>query len=202
MTETIAKTTRESSVRWALAATFFAGAACVLAAVLILKSSPSVPSWAMSAPEVLRAAGVDSNDQFAIGTALIDDDVEGLFMLDKLTGDLSCFVVYPRTGKLGGVYKSNVLGPLGVAKDKRPALLMTTGVINFAGGVGAGGIKPSKCIVYVTDANTGNTGAFYLNWNATLAAKPAPQSGTLTLLDFWKGKTVVLPPGVGGASKP
>src|SRR5688572_8028363 len=73
------------------------------AGVLIGKQSV-VPDAALAELR-LKAAASHGGETFAMATGLIDDGVEGLFCLDYLTGDLSCFVVNPRTGAPGGVFK-------------------------------------------------------------------------------------------------
>src|SRR5262245_53709809 len=85
----------------------------------------------------LKAMAAQSNDNFAIATGVIDDEVEGLFTLDFLTGDLQCYVVNPRTGALGGWFKTNVakdLPPEG--GNPKPNYLLVTGTIQVQGSSG------------------------------------------------------------------
>jgi hypothetical protein len=68
----------------------------------------------------LKAAASHGADTFAIATGYVDEDVEGLYTLDFLTGDLQCFVVNPRTGATGGWFKANVANVLSVERGKKP----------------------------------------------------------------------------------
>ena len=106
--------------------------------------------------------------------------MEGLFILDFVTGELACAVLNSRTTKLGGVFKTNIIKDLGIEEAKKPAYLMTTGAATFVGRTGNS--QPARCIVYVCDQNTGNFGAYSLAWNRTAAQKGVMQSGMLILL--------------------
>ena len=61
----------------------------------------------------LQAATATVGGSFAIATGMIDSDVEGLFVLDFVTGDLQCAVLNFRTGKFNAVFRANVLQDLG-----------------------------------------------------------------------------------------
>src|SRR5262245_29480948 len=105
----------------------------------------------------LKAMAAQSNDNFAIATGVIDDEVEGLFTLDFLTGDLQCYVVNPRTGALGGWFKTNVAKDLPPEGTKKPAYLLVTGTIQVQGT--SGNARPAGSLCYVVDGNTGNAAA-------------------------------------------
>ena len=59
----------------------------------------------------LRASASHGSETFAMATGDISDGVEGLFCLDFLTGDLSCFVINPRSGAPGGLFRTYVVEP-------------------------------------------------------------------------------------------
>jgi expansin (peptidoglycan-binding protein) len=101
----------------------------------------------------LHAVGGYGTENFAMATGNIDGNFEGLFTLDYLTGDLQCWVINPRTGTWGGLYKTNVAIDLEVEKGKKPSFVLVTGAANFPGT--AAMKRPAQCIVYVADANTG-----------------------------------------------
>ncbi len=132
----------------------------------------------------LKAAASHGSDTFAIATGPIDDEVEGLYTLDFLTGDLSCFVINSRTASFGGGFKSNVSGILGSEKGKKPNYLMVTGQINTVGGYNGG--RPAACLCYVVDANTGAAAAFTFPWTKAMATSGQPQGGQLTAIGPWK----------------
>jgi len=131
-------------------------------------------------PGVLNATATDSTSTMAIATGPIDGEVEGLFVLDFLTGELQCSVLNPRTGTLGGLYKHNVVLDLGVEQGKQPKYLMVTGAANFR--VSGGNVRPAASIVYVADANTGRYAAYMLPWDRQAQSYNFAQMNPMILL--------------------
>ena len=117
----------------------------------------------------------------AVATGPVDEDVEGFFVLDFLTGDLQCQVINSRVGKFGALFRANVRADLGVGQSKKPKFLMVTGLASFNRGAGA--IRPGLSAIYVIDANTGKFAAYGVPWSRQLANTVRPQAGALRLLD-------------------
>ncbi len=139
---------------------------------------------------VLQAATATNDDSFAVATGRIDEDVEGFFTLDFLTGELQCVVMNYRIAKLNAVFKTNVLKDLGVDQEKAPKYLMATAEVDFPrGGTIA---RPAQSVVYVLDTVTGNFAAYGLPWRRELAAAGRPQLGVLQLLDVGRARTAAL----------
>lgn len=136
---------------------------------------------------VLHATSSHSGETFAMATGRIDEEVEGLFRLDYLTGDLQCWVYYPNALRFGGAFKHNVIPELGSRQGKRPNYVMVTGEVGFPRGAGA-----ADCIIYVTDANTGNVAAYTIPWNRTAARTGTPQAGEFQVLGTVNGHAVPL----------
>ncbi|MFM9057662.1 MAG: hypothetical protein ACKOSQ_00795 [Planctomycetaceae bacterium] len=132
-------------------------------------------------PRVLAATAV-ADDSFAACTAAIDDGIEGLFLLDFETGDLTGGVLNRTTSKFSTGYRCNVLKDLGfkAGKAKGPKFLLTTGLADFAGNAGT---AMARSVLYVTDASTGVTVAYAIPWNAQQANAAAPTSAQLVPLD-------------------
>ena len=144
----------------------------------------------LTMPEtVLHATGSHGGKTFAMATGPIDADMEGVFMLDYLTGELQCQVIYPNRGQFGGLFKYNVIADLGVQAGKNPDYVMVTGAANFQRGAAA--TTPAGCAVYVADANTGNFAAYTIMFNRTLYRAGAPQQGTFTLLGAGKARDLI-----------
>jgi hypothetical protein len=147
------------------------------AGVLIGKQS-AVPDTALSELR-LKAAASHGGETFAMATGLIDDGVEGLFCLDYLTGDLSCFVVNPRTGAPGGVFKTNVGADMGSGeKGKKPSYVMVTGIFQARGG-NYGNTQIASSLVYVADANTGTVAIYGMPWSKQATVGGITQGGKL-----------------------
>jgi hypothetical protein len=139
---------------------------------------------------VLRASSAHSGETFAMATGRIDEEVEGLFTLDYLTGDLQCWVYYPNMMRFGGAFKHNVIAELGVLQGKKPNYAMVIGEASFPRGTGIS--SPASSIVYVADANTGNVAAYTILWNRTAARSGANQVGGFHVLGTGKGRTFEL----------
>src|SRR5690554_4145990 len=74
--------------------------------------------WIQEKP--LRASTAAVGESFAMATGAIDQDVEGLYLLDFLTGDLQCVVLNFRTARFNAVFRTNVLNDLGIDPSKKP----------------------------------------------------------------------------------
>jgi len=113
---------------------------------------------------LLHASATHGSEEFAVATGPISDDSEGIFFLDYLTGELNCYVLYPRFNKFGAHFNTNVVEALGVKRQKSPKYVMVTGVAGFRGGSSLGK-QPGNCVVYIADANTGTFACYGIPWN-------------------------------------
>nr|MCU0719016.1 hypothetical protein [Pirellula sp.] len=77
-------------------------------------------------PEYLKASATHGATNLAVCTGRVDEDAEGFFVLDYLTGELKAWVYYPRAGTFGGYFITNVQPVLGV-NNKNPEYLLVTG---------------------------------------------------------------------------
>lgn len=136
---------------------------------------------------VLNAMGSTQGSMLSLATGPVDD-VEGIFVLDHLTGELQCWVIGGRTGKFNSLFKYNVSADLGVEQGKKPDYTMVTGSANFRGGGASNNLASVIC--YVGDGNSGNVAAYAVPWNRALAAQSSPQSGSLIQLDIGKARLV------------
>ncbi len=125
----------------------------------------------------LHALATHGGDTMAIATGPIDEGVEGLFILDYITGELTCQVLNPRFGTLAGLYKRNVSQDLGVEQGKQPKYLIVTGRLEVRQNIS--NVKPANSIVYVADANTGRYVAYLLPWNKAAFQQNVAQANEL-----------------------
>jgi hypothetical protein len=131
---------------------------------------------------LLHASTAQGSESFALATGPVDTNMEGLFTLDFLTGELRCWMINQRTGKLGGVFHYNVTNDLQAAGSigKNPKYLLVTGRSVF---VSSGGVRRlGDTIAYVSDANTGVVCAYGVPWDRTRATAGASQEGVLVPL--------------------
>jgi len=128
----------------------------------------------------LEAGTSSVGKNISMATGQIDGDVEGVFVLDHLTGQLTCFVVNPRglgSGVLLGQFQANVAADLGLVQGKEPDYVMTVGAVNPLRGTGAS--RPASSVVYVADGNSGNVVGYSLQWNQSVARQNTAQRGVL-----------------------
>jgi hypothetical protein len=141
-------------------------------------------------PKVFAVTSL-ADESFAICTAPIDGNVEGFFMLDFETGDLSGGVLNATTSKFAVAYKYNVLKDLGfkAGQAKNPKFLLISGL----GDMGRGrGMPLAGSVLYVTDSSTGTTAAYGIPWSGQAGG---PAMSEFVLLD------VARPRGGGGKAK-
>jgi hypothetical protein len=141
--------------------------------------------WTLGSAKTLpKAQAITSlaDESFAVCTVPLGMGVEGFFMLDFETGDLSGGVINPATGKFSGAYKHNVLPDLGfkAGQAKNPRFLLVAGAAELQTG-GAASFAPS--VLYVTDSSTGTTVAYGIPFNPQQAAA-APFVAKLEMLDI------------------
>jgi hypothetical protein len=142
-------------------------------------------------PEIiLNASASHSGKSFAMATGWIDNEIEGLFTLDYLTGDLKCWVMNPRNPAQGwtGGFQHNVIADLGVQQGKEPSYVMVTGQANFLRG--GAQTTPASSVLYVADANTGNFAAYTIYWNQTMGRTGALQTGPFQVIAKGKARTL------------
>ncbi len=111
-------------------------------------------------PVPVHALGSLTQDSFAVCTAPLDVGVEGFFILDFETGDLSGGSINGNTQKFSpNVYRYNVLKDLGFkpGKVKNPKFLLVAGAVTMTGNAAT---QLAQSALYVTDVATGVTAAY------------------------------------------
>lgn len=139
----------------------------------------------------LHAMASHGSETLAIATGPIDEEAEGVFTLDYLTGDLQCFVMNPRVGKFTGWFKTNVVKDLPVEKGKKPAYVLVTGAWSPIRGGGAS--RPAQCVVYVADANTGMLCGYSFPWIRGTSSTIGTQAAPMSTLDGARARTLDVP---------
>lgn len=127
---------------------------------------------------VLHASTASAGNQFAMATGLIEEDSEGIFVLDYESGLLKCAVLNHRTGKFAALFEADVTRELGPAKNAK--YQMVTGTVNFNRMAAAG---PGMSVVYVLNSGNGEMAAYGIPWQRELSASGRPQVGVLKAID-------------------
>ncbi len=125
----------------------------------------------------LHTTATDRADTYAIATGFLDQEVEAIYFLDFLTGDLTAAVLGRRPGTFGAVYRYNVLQDLQIDPTKNPKFLMVTGLCDLPRG--GGRVEASRAAVYVAEITTGKVAAYVVPWNRSAFNSGQPLAGAL-----------------------
>jgi len=140
----------------------------------------------------LHAVATDRYENFAIATGPVDVDVEAVYFLDFLTGDLRAAVLGNQTGKFSSFFNYNVLNDLGVDPSKNPRFLMVTGVTDLRRGMAR--MRPSRAVVYVAEITTGKVAAYAIPWNQQAHAAGQVFKAPLIPLDVTRFRATAVRP--------
>ena len=132
------------SLRTLLIVFVVVGVGCSIAVMLpAFRRSPS--------PEtILRGTTVHVDKSIIMATGPADDGVDGLFVLDSLTGELSCFVLDKASSRLVPCATTNILKVFERKRKIRSDFGMVVAVVE------------GKSFVYVFDGNTGHDALYAL----------------------------------------
>ena len=132
-------------------------------------------------PVSFRPDATSMGKSISVATGWIDDEVEGLYVLDHLTGNLQCWVMNSRSGEVGGVFRGNVNLALGLEGKADPDYVIATGRFDFKN-FRQGNLKYANCICYVGESSTGKILAYSFTFDPTTGALGQPQMGDLILI--------------------
>lgn len=167
-----------------------AGGVCTLTVIVALASGLGVyvgnrfsqdRMIANMPPIQLNAATGSRTKSMSMATGLVDGNVEGLWVLDHVTGNLQCWVLSPRTGQVSGIYRANVAEELAGGKIGESDYMMATGNFFFTGGK-VGNINPGQSICYVGDASSGNVVGYGLVYDKQAINRGIVQGGALSVI--------------------
>ena len=160
------------------------------AIALIFLGIGAMIGWCLTtrhAPPTAFAITAQSDETFAICTAPIDaaNGIEGIFILDFLTGDLTGGVLNAATGTFLTSYKWNVLNDLGfqAGQAKNPKFLLVAGQAELRPNPRLGRRQMAPSVVYVTDCTTGTTAAYGIPWSPQQGNASKPVASELVPLD-------------------
>jgi hypothetical protein len=143
-------------------------------------------------PQVpLHAVATHGQDNFAICTGPMDGDVEAIFVLDFLTGDLKAAALNVQTRRFNTFFEYNVANdffPNG--NSKNPHYRMVTGITNIRQVVAAGQL--GNAVIYVAEVASGQMVAYGVPWVPNRASSPIPFKGPLVPLDRWTYRTTAI----------
>jgi hypothetical protein len=138
-----------------------------------------------------HGVATDRYENFAIATGPLDNEVEAVYFLDFLTGDLKAAVLNINTGTFTAFYSYNILQDLGIDPAKNPRYLMVTGVADLRR-VGGSNVRPGASVVYIAELTTGKIAAYAVPWSPDLHKRGAPFQGALMPLDVTQFRTTAV----------
>ena len=133
-------------------------------------------------PIELHADSAARGKALSFATGMVDDGVEGLFVLDHLTGNLQCWILNKISGDIGGIYATNIGKDMQIEKVADGDFVMTTGRVKFNPMNRRGNVRPGQCICYVGDGNTGKVIGYGLEFNPQAIAQGAAQQDELLVI--------------------
>jgi hypothetical protein len=145
-------------------------------------------NWLPHSPA--HAVATDRLGDFAIATGPLDSDLEAIYFLDCLTGDLRAAVLNPYTWKFYSQFQTNVIEDLGVDESKNPRYLLVTG--NAILKRNAGPITPGASAVYVAELTSGKIAAYAVPWSQPLNNSGVPIFSKLWRIDTMKFRVAPL----------
>jgi len=149
--------------------------------------------------EILRANATHGGPNLAVATGRISEETDGIFFLDYITGNLQCWVYYPRLQRFGAKFSTNITQQLPATKNAE--YLLVTG--DTQGNVAtASNARPAGCLVYVVDVKSGLFAAYTMPWTRAAESSGQFQEGPLIAVDGGQyraplpGNKVAKPPAI------
>ena len=140
-------------------------------------------------PQVpVHAVATHGHDSFAIATGPVEPDIEGLFFLDFLTGDLKGAVLNVQTRQFTAFYAHNVAADFGQAV-KNPRYLLVTGIADLRRG---SNVPLGQTVIYVAELTSGTVAAYGVPWVPGRQASPAMSKLEFVRLDRVKFRTAAI----------
>ena len=136
----------------------------------------------------VHASATHGAENFAIATGPISVDVEVVYILDYLTGELKAAALNLQTGKFMSFFEHNITKDFPVG-GKNPRYLMVTGMADMRKG-GQGQLGSS--IVYVAEFTSGQIMAYGLPWTGARAQALEPFKGEFIPLDGIKFRAAAI----------
>lgn len=130
----------------------------------------------------------DRDAQFAmltvpVGTSAagINDPMDGVFILDFLTGQLRGAVINRQTGKFTNFYTANLAKDFDVDPKAQPHYAMVSGYSQLASRQGA---TFASGMIYAAELSSGKLIAYAFPWKE--APRPAPQLVSMIPVDYFQ----------------
>jgi hypothetical protein len=135
----------------------------------------------------LHAMATHGQDTFAICTSPMDEDMEAVFILDDVTGDLKGAALNIQTRRFTTFFEYNVMRDLPTPNIKNPHYRIVSGNANMRQNVAAGPVAHS--VIYVAEVTSGQMVAYTVPWVNARASAVVPLRAAVIPLDRWQFRT-------------
>jgi hypothetical protein len=105
----------------------------------------------------VHATATHGQDNYAMATGKLEEDVELVVFLDALTADLKAAAINVRNYKFQAFYSRNIKNDFKGLPDKNPRFLMVTGHSAYQTHAGA---RYGQSTIYITELNSGQCNAY------------------------------------------
>jgi hypothetical protein len=122
--------------------------------------------------EQAYAVATDRDAQFALCTLQVSiiDPIEGVFVLDFLTGSLKGAVINRTTGMFTAYYFRNLAADFGIDPKLEPHYAMVGGQAQLP--AAGGGLTPASSLIYIGELTSGKVIAYAFPWRESPAPNP------------------------------
>jgi hypothetical protein len=168
---------QERSIMWNARLTWLAAgiAAGLVVGLNVAGIWPQVP---------IHAVATHGQENFAICTAPLDLDVEGVFVLDDVTGELKGAALNLQLRRINTFFDYNITADLPPGNTKNPQYRIVSGMANIRQNLAAGNLAHS--VLYVADVTSGQLVVYGIPWIQGRASGTVPIKTTLIPLDRWQ----------------
>ncbi|MEX2288209.1 MAG: hypothetical protein WD648_14030 [Planctomycetaceae bacterium] len=131
--------------------------------------------------EPALAATTDRSDKFALATSPVTGVLEGVFILDFLTGRLQGHVLSNKVGKFSHAYYRNVAADFELETRAKPVYAVVAGHTPLTS-TGPGSM--AQGVIYVAELTTGSVNAYGFQYNESDRPLPPQQMIPLDRFQF------------------
>jgi hypothetical protein len=137
--------------------------------------------------EPALAVTTDRDSKFAMATIALTpiDTVEGIFVLDFLTGQLTGAVLNNKMGKFMTQYSRNIAVDFQVDPKAEPHYAIVSGLANLPSGRG---VNPATGVIYIGELTSGKV----ICYSFPVRVATQPQVSPLTPIDFFQFREPVV----------
>ncbi|HEX5444521.1 MAG TPA: hypothetical protein VFW87_11850 [Pirellulales bacterium] len=137
----------------------------------------------------VHATATHGQDNFAICTSPLDNEVEGVFVLDSVTGDLKGAAKNIQTRTFNTWYEYPVARDL-PPNSKNPQYRIVTGITNFRQVVAAGQL--ARSVIYIAEGSSGQVMAYGVPWVNGRHSSPVQLREAFIPLARWQFRTTAI----------